>query len=513
MKQKEKYIGQKKNEIKKYLFFLIIILACILSVFLILLNYEKTKELIKKQDINSENFKTLQEIFEYYECNFISEKRSSNSDFKLDIEVEFKLDLYEDGKSNELFYNEIIEKVAALLGYDSFRVFDYSKNDNIEIEVICENKKVKKIYINGVEDYYNYINSKNEYKNFKTINLTEINIDSQEIINCINNNWSSKCEFGTRESIFQNYDIYLDEGIKVRKINGKIFNIIFTDKYKKSVLNNFTVGTKSDIIKGGLGEPTFYNEDNSVIGYKTKDIYIFFEENQISIYRNITEVDLNNIIPLIDELVENKRSIKDFMNELTYIWPDYEEYDYNSSSIFISYPNKGLDIKVNYDETNGIILYNNIVFDKETLNKYLLNTNFVAKFQLDNIFEAEKRRIKKEDNLIKECEKFEESNNNLMFNEFYGCYAHLDSNNNIMNFYFISKDNNCANCELNERINTYIWLNDFCFVYSKKGKGIYYFDLKTQNRGCIISGDKNFEIKSYENGILKYDDNEIEVKI
>ena len=36
--------------------------------------------------------------------------------------------------------------------------------------------------------------------------------------------------------------------------------------------------------------------------------------------------------------------------------------------------------------------------------------------------------------------------------------------------------------------------------------------LKTQKKGTIITGNENFEIKSYQEDILKYDDSELQIK-
>mgnify|MGYP003298492579 CR=1 FL=1 len=49
----------------------------------------------------------------------------------------------------------------------------------------------------------------------------------KELNKCIQSNWSYNSEFGTRESIFQNYYIFFDEGIEVRYIGKEIYNIIF----------------------------------------------------------------------------------------------------------------------------------------------------------------------------------------------------------------------------------------------------------------------------------------------
>ena len=43
------------------------------------------------------------------------------------------------------------------------------------------------------------------------------------------------------------------------------------------------------------------------------------------------------------------------------------------------------------------------------------------------------------------------------------------------------------------------------------GKGLYYYDLKNQVRGVILTGSDDYSIISYENGVLKYDESQIEI--
>ena len=66
----------------------------------------------------------------------------------------------------------------------------------------------------------------------------------------INNNWKSdSVNFGTRESIFDQYYIYQDEGIKVRNISGKIFNIIFMSNYNQNVVEGIFPGVDFQTIE------------------------------------------------------------------------------------------------------------------------------------------------------------------------------------------------------------------------------------------------------------------------
>lgn len=507
-----KYGNQKQLQKKKIIIMLMFILTVILCIVVLLLASINNKNEEKQLAIVTGKFDSIKDILEYYGCQYKNEGKSEQEGFELDIYTIFKYELYDGEKSNEKFYNNVINKIAEFMNYKSYRLIDEQKEEKIEIQVICGKNKIQKILINGIEDYFIYMDSQINLSKYKEIPTTEVSIQSPELISCIQNNWNANVNFGTRETIFQNYYIYFDEGIEVRKISGKIYNVVFTKNYVKPVVNGFTVAEKRDIIIRELGNPTFQNEDKSIIGYKTKDIYVFFEENQISIYRNITETGFDEFFTLVDKFLEEEYSLLEFMNELTYLWPDYEEYTYDAETVFLSYPNKGIDIKMNYDNMDGIVLYNNIGVLQNIVERYLEHTEFIAQLQLDNIYNAELRRYEKEKNLSTKCaeyrEQFEKEDHR---NKLYEYYAEMDSDENIIAMYFISQDEQFPNCELHESINSYIWINEKCFLYGITGKGIYYYDLESQAKGVLVTGDETFEIESYKDNVLKYDQKEIQV--
>ena len=77
---------------------------------------------------------------------------------------------------------------------------------------------------------------------------------------------------------------------------------------------------------------------------------------------------------------------------------------------------------------------------------------------------------------------------------------------NINAIYFVSHSDNYFNNQLIENIDSYIWLNDTTFIYSKSKRGIYSFDLATGEKNILITGKDDFQINSIDNGNLIYDD-------
>ena len=505
--KKIKYKNQNnENYIKRIVVLLVLI-------FIFFLAYKALNNYVNKtQNMSADSLTTIKEVIEYYKSTYISEKENKSGDYNIDVKVKFLKLPYENDESNEEYYNNIIEGCARVLFYSkNFQLID--KENDITIQVICKNGKIASIMINGIEDYFIYMDSQISLKSYEEIPETEFIIESPVLQDCVNNFWNDGTVwFGERDSIFNGYDIYHDEGIRVRTICGKIYNIIFSTKYNGNIVNGIFAGVDNASIKANLGKPTFQDEENGVIGYKGKDFYVFFHNGEISIYRN-TEENTEDFFKLADKFIAEEVDFLDFMNKLTDIWPDYSDYEYDSKFVFISYPLKGVEIKINYDDINGILVYNNIKAGLPTVGSYLKNTYFVSRLQVDLVFNAEKRRISSEEKMKDECLAFKQSLSEedlkLIGDSLkYDIYPLKDDNGYIFSMRFISKNEDLPNRELNDGIQDFLWDGDK-FIYSKRLKGIFMYDINTGIVSRLITGKDDFRIKSLENGVLKYDDMEI----
>ena len=503
----------KDHNNKNYRIILIVIFVMVFILFISKIALNKLENELEQSEISYDNLSTMKEVVEYHKSKYISENFSEDDGIYLDVFVKFKVPLYQDDISNEEYYNILLEDAAKIIYYRSFNMID--KEQDINVKVICENGKIKRIIINDMEDYFIYHDSQISMKNYVEIENTEFTIASELLNMCINNDWRTEnIYFGERESIFDEYYIYFDEGIKVRTINGKIYNIIFTKKYNGNVINNIFPGLELRNIKSSLGKPTFENEN--VIGYKGDKCYVFFTDTEISVYRN-SYVETDEFFNLADEFIENNIDFLEFMNQLTYIWPDYSEYNYNSTSVFISYPLKGIEIALNNGDINGILVYNNNKSTMSKIRRYLENTNFVGRLQVDSVFEAEKRRIEKQIDLGNKCdnyiEELDEDIKDIIGESFnYKIFAKKDDNGYIYEMNFISKDNEHPNRQLTDRMDYYLWLNNDYFLYSKANKGIFFYNLNTGRVQRVLTGTEEYKLIDYENGILRYDDNAIQLQ-
>ena len=158
-----------------------LILACII------LNLALRKP--DNSEINIDVADTVKEVLEYYRCKYISEKDSTMEDVYVDINCVFIYPLFDGEVSNEEFFNNVINDVARVLGYYSYRMID--ETNDIEIVVYCRGNSIDKIVINGKEDYFIYMKSQIEASKYQLIPTTEFEVQSPEIQNLRENLWDS----------------------------------------------------------------------------------------------------------------------------------------------------------------------------------------------------------------------------------------------------------------------------------------------------------------------------------
>lgn len=509
MKQ-PKYIDPKADYKKKIIvLFVVVFFLIMINILLGLLN-RPAQEI---EPTAYEEISDLKEIIEYYGSTYISEKESSTPNIMIDVYLKFKVLPYnEDRTSNEKYYTDLITDCARVTDYSNLMMYD--TENSIKVEVRCGNGKVSKIIINDIEDYFIYMDSKYSLERYVEIPNVDLEVSSAILKEVIYQNWTpERINFGQRDSIFDYYYIYQNPGYRVRTINNKVYNIVFSRRYKDTIIGNTFVGMDVKDVKKSLGKPSFEDEDIGVIGYKTEDFYVFFTNSEVSVYRTYKGYT-DDFFDLADEFVKNKLDLKDFMNQLTDLWPDYSSYEYGEDFLSLKYPQKGIEISINKDDKNGILVYNNIRSSLPKIERFLENTQFVAMLQIDAVFEAEKERIEEEKNYILRCEMFEDSlteeaKDIIGESLKYRMYPIYDANNLILRMKFIGRTEEYPNRELNDYMTSYLWINSDYFLYSKSGKGLYFYDLTNGSVKRVMEGKDDYQLKGYKDGILKYDDTEV----
>lgn len=495
-----------KKKLTKKQKIIIILLICSFIFLSALISSLLTKD-VKDADYIGRSV-SIKEIVEKNGCEYISDDKSSAKDFDIDIYLKFGKDTIVNGKSMKPYYESVFSSIVYETGYKNLRLIDDSRG--LEVKIICsKDNYISKILINDKEDYFKNLLSENSKKQPMNIKITDMNINSLELQSLVNNSWiTSKVSFGSKDAMYNKYDIYFDEGIEVRTISKKVYNIVFTEKYQKEVIAGIKVGASLEQIKQRFG--TSY-DNGSLIGYKTNNFYVFFSNDQISIYPNYNYTASNYIEfeNLVKEYSKNK-DINDFMDKLTDLWKDYDLYNYDKNYLDIRYTLKGVRISFSADSKNGIQIYEN--YNGNLKNNQNLSDEIFYKLDESILLESELERMVIEKTISNDTDAEELRFSKLFLVE---CEKLDDKRKNKIRIK--SKTKEYTNNELDDTIiiSEYIWLDDMNLLYSIQGKGIYIYNAITRKTRTLIEGnDETYNVTDYdrESKVLKYDDKRVVIR-
>ena len=517
------------NEKKRKKILIIFAVAFILIISWVI--YIVISEINKYEFVSVYDLTDLDSVLEYYEINLISRQddtsNDKNKEYEIYLYVNYPYNTYTDSKTNEAFFMESSEQIARVCGYKNILVVDESKALKVGIKSV--NGAFNKIIVNEDENYFSNLKTKLELENINISDGKEYNVNSKELSDAINSNFGTNVNFGTKESIFDNYDIYFDEGIEVKNISNGIFNIVFTSKYKGNIIEDLNTSSSFDEIKAKLGEPVYSDTAGTVIGYKAKNYYIYFSKGQASIYP-IKSYDTAEFAKYITEF-QNNKSAQTLVNNISEIWPDYDYFNNGSKYIDLRYTLKGVKITFNMGENNGITLYNN--FNGQVTNEinysqildgsvttpqyiYIKNSNLTLDNEVGRINGIHNTEKSLNDFNYRNINRNAYGNNdddpNKASNEFRRKSSKYFIISENYTRYILSFNNENPNSQI-EEADTLIWLDDDNLAYSKENQGIYIYNATTRQTRELITGNDNFVIKSYENNTLKYDDKSIECNI
>ena len=516
----------RRKTIKIVLIVILILILVIIAVRALVLYNEKQSQFEEKRYDTPADFYTVEEVARYMDCEYIREEKPKNESYDLDIYLKFKYDLYTDGASNKDYFYRAIVLFAQVTGYQNIRLIDEERDILIAIYGDPEEEKISRLYINGKENYFGETDTLQELDKYTSAATVRIDVKSPLLQDIIKNDWdTTKVNLGSQESSLDEYEIYFDEGYRVKKRATTIFNIEFTDKYTEPVVNNIKVGTSFEEIQNQMGTPAFGGTEYNFIGYMSYNLYVFFWEDRISVYKVDSMTDEQQFLTLFEKFRQDL-DLRSFVNALTDMWPDYSYYAYDTDYLQLTYILKGIDIKINIDMDNGVTFYSNyngsylqdLIQQKDNLPSYTYfnNDNLVYKNEYSktktplnrdyvisnfegekNIYEINMSRNIGEKQII--YEKYSES---------YVIYRSFNSDNTYK-MYIISINADYPDSEIDENISSYLWLDDTKFIYSIKNKGIYLYNATTRETSKIIEGQDNFEIKDYVNNKIYFDDKEM----
>lgn len=449
----------------------------------------------------------IKQVFDYYECTYYKTTSSKEKGYENDIYALIKYAPFESTglvHSNQKLYETIIKAVSTRFNDVGFRIIDEEKN----IIIRCKKNGNNVNYtING--DYNYFSNRQAQYNALNNDEkITNIEVISPLLNEIINNNWSKagvKELLGTVDSNCNDYDYYFDEGYNVKTRNLKIFNIVFTNKYQGEVFKGISTGKDNNEITKILGEPITLDDDVNLIAYKTEKFYAFFHEGEISIYRTeeINEEENTKFANLVSTLLENN-DYKKFLDNLTDLYPDYDEYVQEENSIKITYPIRGFSVILN-QEKNAINIYKNYkgkitndfslsdVQNGQALPKniYSMKQNLISLTEWNRINARSEGEIRPPKNFAKNFK--------------------LTYNGGIYRFYSVDKNN--YDSEINDaNVTSVFGLYDSTFVYGKYNDGIYLYNAENRQSTKIKSDTGNCIITSIHDNNIMYDDKEINLK-
>lgn len=499
----------------------VILLFLIIIILIKNIQNKKQQEFLKQEQervlqyTSLTDFKTIQEVALYLNCTLIKQEDNSKELIQHKIYMKIPNKPYEEDKSNKVFYEKLIQYTAYVLEYENFVIIDEENKNTITVYCNKEVSKIEKYFINDSENFFDIQESEKNVENITQINPIKINIVSNELNQIISNKWNTdNLNLGTKETTYKKYDIYFDEGFEIRKIDGKIFNIVFTEKYEENVINILNTKSTQNEIIALLGEPHF--KSGNLIGYKCENLYAFFCNNQISIYR-IEEYETEKIAQIIEKRL-TEGNILELVNEIKNEWKDYDVYESDNQNVLLQYSLKGLKVSYNSSTKNGVIFYNNYngkAYGNNLLNDYISKKeNMPKNIYVENqdlVFKTEINRINTLDDVTNNYNYTTSATLNISAE--FKVYAKKMKNSNFYEIRFISIGNKYPSTQLRETINTGIWLDDYNFIYSINGSGIYKYNAKTREYKTIITGKSKYIIKKIENNVLYYDETSVDLSL
>ena len=492
----------------------IIILVAIIVIIAIVINTlipikRRPSSQNKVNEISSpKDFKSIGEAIDYTGSNMISQNGNN-------IYVKIKYPTYTNQMSNQKYYLTLISYVAQIRGYKSFNIIDEEKNININVTCDKELKIIKDYKINGVSNYFGKEDSKIEIENYTKSPEISLNIQSDVIKRTISKNWQYKnINYGTMESTFDERKIYFEEGYDVRVIENdnqapKVLGIVFNSRYNGNIVNNLSTKNTIEDVKNVLGEPTFKYGNDTLIGYKSKDIYVFFIKSydgiEVSIYNN-EQYNTEEFSGAVTKFLSNK-TYNTFINDVFESWSDYTKYSsFDSNGVEIDYYNKGVKLEFNTSNPSGVTLYNN--FKGKITNDISIEQVLAKEKELpdnvyfvneDSIFLCERERVSR----------YYFDENLTLSNEVF--YVLSVDMGNALTYKFVSIDRKNPDFEIIDNVKSFMWLDNTHFVYGVSNKGIFMVDALTRKQTDVVRGTSTYNITKYEDGVLYYDNSQVNV--
>lgn len=360
-------------------------------------NSANTEVNYKTDNVNNvKEIETIESVLEKHGAKYIKEEK----DQVYKLYVNFEKDYFDENEnSNEQYFKELNDELTGIIN-KNYIIIDENKDIKIEVIFNFNTNSFKYLY-NGDENFFTSNNGQ-EYVFFNKLKIakkTEGMRAKDNIYSYLQNenmNYESISNYiGEGKELDNGYISYLQNSIWIKMSNGRVRNIIFTNKYLGEVVEGISVNTPLEEIKEKYPDNAFGSLEEGYLGYRTEFNYIFFYGDQISIweyyyYDNFTFVDY------IEKYLNNG-NLEEFINLIKDGWKNYRiinDFDQSTNSVHLIYPTRGIEINIENNEKKEFIFYSNYyVTDK--IKSILKKENVVLKPDEDSINNEEKIRREK----------------------------------------------------------------------------------------------------------------------
>ena len=379
--------------------FILLIIMCVL-----LYKVQKKNEtnigvsIPEKQDLendvynNDQVFHNVQEILESYGCTYISEQEEPTTV----IYLVFGKSLFNsDGSNNRNYYESLINALAKKLIKKNFYLYD--EKNSIQINVSCDFENDNISYkINNISNYFGTANGDlyQEIENTEIAQYQYIPISYNVLYNIVQNNMYLIDELGEPEGEVGKYKLYQNGTIMSRNFSGKVRNMIFLEGYDGNVFTGVEVGTPLSEIKKLYPNNAFGSIEECYLGYRTAELYVFFYENEISVY-GYSYYEQKNFEDILEEYL-NTNDLNRFTERVTKLWTNYDEFEYDkgNKSLYLTYPSIGVIINIQNNNSKGITICNNYYLSDKIKN-FIIENKISLDSSIDALYMSERNRINK----------------------------------------------------------------------------------------------------------------------
>ena len=355
----------KKNEVKQKILLVFLILFFCLLFFMVSLANLLTEDTTnvdgtaQTEEIETNNSSpTKKDIIKKYNSKYISE----GVDY---ITVVLSKNLFEEnGSSNQNFIENLMKELTVFYEPKDFYLLDEEK----QIEVYARYNNESEGYefiINNVEKFYDKVDGD-----------AYVKVDETEIAKgnnfSINNFYLNKLnlynfyldeienDLGECTELENGYRSYQDGNIKLRTApTGAVKHMIFSDNYEGCITSRLSAQMSLREVVETEPNYDFGSVGQGYIGYRQLNYYIFFYNDEVSLYtysykKNTTFEDL------LEQYLQTK-DLATFVRGLSKKWMAYDsfEYDEETQTAKIMYSTRGVDINIVNNDPKGITFYNN----------------------------------------------------------------------------------------------------------------------------------------------------------